>query len=407
MKSEELNYHKLRKMIVRCKWTFAKTMPFAPHEYIVRDKCPLTDEEFVYFVDMQRRFGVKERWGKYNNPYLYIDDYKYWTMGAPIEETKVINRAKACVVEDVQELHNGIEQSKIKEGIEDFHYVEEYISKKLGLIVDNKAYNIELINGRLKEISNCVSHLERMRANYCCEIMKEWSEQLSVDYPRWKKCEDIHPTNTIYTGICVDCLNIPDAVAVRIQMDKGQLYYGLTYMPATKEIRNELQEATSFINDHHDFIRGSDWLYYKYTSFEDGHVKLKQLIEEVKYMSLIIKDRDDAIWLLKNEFQMDVYNMTDEEVNDKIRDFMGIDFNVPERTEFDSKIIIPKDTEFSESHKGPTPSGGDYSIAYFYDDDGCPCEKSKATMINIVEYKKGGIRINEHYGYLGGNNQKE
>ena len=178
-------------------------------------------------------------------------------------------------------------------------------------------------------------------------------------------------------------------------------------MPATKEIRNELQEATSFINDNHDFIRGNDWLYFKYTSYEDGYVKLKQLIEKVKFMSLIIKDKDDALWLLKNEFQMDVNNMTDEEVNDKIRDFMGIDFNVPKRTEFDSKINIPEDTEFSESHKGPTPSGGDYSIAYFYDDDGCPCEKNKATMINIVEYKKGDVRINEHYGYLGGKSQKE
>ncbi|MBO4443679.1 MAG: hypothetical protein J5814_02775 [Bacteroidaceae bacterium] len=90
----ELNYDKLRGMIARCQWTFAKTMPFAPHEYIVRGKCPLTEEEFLYFVDMQRRFGKEERWGRYNFPYLYIDDYKYWTMGAPYEETTVINRAR-------------------------------------------------------------------------------------------------------------------------------------------------------------------------------------------------------------------------------------------------------------------------------------------------------------------------
>lgn len=112
----EPDYDKLREMIARCQWTFARSMPFAPHEYIVRDKCPLTDEEFVYFIDMQRRFGIVERWGRYNNPYLYIDDYKYWTMGDPYDQTTVINRAKACVVEDV-----------------------------------------ELLNGRLKEISECVS----------------------------------------------------------------------------------------------------------------------------------------------------------------------------------------------------------------------------------------------------------
>ena len=28
----QVNYDRLREMITRCEWTFAKTMPFAPHE---------------------------------------------------------------------------------------------------------------------------------------------------------------------------------------------------------------------------------------------------------------------------------------------------------------------------------------------------------------------------------------
>ena len=93
---ETVDFEKLREMIARCEWTFAKTMPWCPHEYIVRGKCPLSDDEFLYFVNMQRQHGTPEQWWKYkyNHPYLYIDDYKYWTMGAPLDETKVINRAK-------------------------------------------------------------------------------------------------------------------------------------------------------------------------------------------------------------------------------------------------------------------------------------------------------------------------
>ena len=178
MNMEGSNYDKLREMIARCQWKFAKTMPFAPHEYIVKEKCPLTMDEFEFFVKMQREHGVKERWGKYNNPYLYIDDHKYWTMGAPLEETKVINRAKACVVEEVHGLYHGIEQTKDKKSMEGNRDIEKYICKKLGLKVDNKCFNIELINGRLKEISDCVSHLEHMRAKYACDIMQEWSAQL-------------------------------------------------------------------------------------------------------------------------------------------------------------------------------------------------------------------------------------
>lgn len=84
----------IRQFITRCDWTFAKTMPQYPHEYIVRGKCPLSNEEFEYFVWAQRTLGIYETWGAYRQPYLYIDGYKYWTMGAAVEETIIINRAK-------------------------------------------------------------------------------------------------------------------------------------------------------------------------------------------------------------------------------------------------------------------------------------------------------------------------
>ena len=272
-----MNLTTLRSMIARCKWTFAKSMPFAPHEYIVREKCPLTTEEFEYFVNMQREHGVKERWGKYNNPYLYIDDYKYWTMGAPIEETTVINRAKASAVNDVHQLYEGINK-----GNTSMSYVDEYIHKHLGLKDDDKGFNIELINGRLKEITDCVSHLERMRNNYACEVIKEWSKRLSNDYPDLKKVEFIQPENIINTGVTIPYQGLADAIAIRIQVEKEKLYYGLACMPATREKRAELQETMCFINEDGSFIKGSDWLYYKYTSYKDGYEDLKKLIEITK-----------------------------------------------------------------------------------------------------------------------------
>ena len=275
------NYEKLREMISRCHWTFAKTMPFAPHEYIVRGNCPLTDKEFVYFVDMQRRYGVKERWGKYNNPYLYIDDYKYWTMGAPIEETTVINRAKACVIKEAHELYKGIETVKAEDDMEQHLYIDECVSKHLGLKDNDKGYNFNLLSGRLEELSACVGHLERMRRNLSHEIMKGWSEQLAKNFPKCKIVEELGPANIVYTGLTLPYKNIPEAMTARIEIAYKSLYYGLTYMPKAKDQRNEMQEAMSFINDAGDFIKGRDWLYYKYVSFEEGYNYLEKLIERV------------------------------------------------------------------------------------------------------------------------------
>ncbi len=88
------NEDNIRELIGRCEWTFAKSMPQWPHEYIVKGKCPLSSKEFELFVLSQRVLGVPEDWGSYRQPYLHIDGYKYWTMGYELEATRVINRAK-------------------------------------------------------------------------------------------------------------------------------------------------------------------------------------------------------------------------------------------------------------------------------------------------------------------------
>lgn len=86
--------NKLRKFIQRCNWKWAQTYLTCPHEYIVRGKCALSDREFVEFVEAQREFGLHQVWGKYNNQYLFIDGYKYWTMGDTIPNTTIMNRQK-------------------------------------------------------------------------------------------------------------------------------------------------------------------------------------------------------------------------------------------------------------------------------------------------------------------------
>lgn len=84
----------VRGFVNRLEWTFAKSMPTCPHEYVVKETCSLTKEEFRYFVLAQRSSGNHEIWGAYKFPYLYIDGYKYWTMGCSMSETIIINRAK-------------------------------------------------------------------------------------------------------------------------------------------------------------------------------------------------------------------------------------------------------------------------------------------------------------------------
>ena len=67
----------------------------APHEYIVRkwESDEQGNRDFDRFVILIRRFGFADLYYKVRHIYWALDEYKYWTMGWPVEETTVINRA--------------------------------------------------------------------------------------------------------------------------------------------------------------------------------------------------------------------------------------------------------------------------------------------------------------------------
>jgi hypothetical protein len=100
--------------IASVQWTFAKTMPENPHEYTVRPTnrdpslAPEVDEEFERMVVYIREHGYRDSYvskGKegqrdrrYWYTYLNVGEWRYWTMGAPIPSTIIINRARLADV---------------------------------------------------------------------------------------------------------------------------------------------------------------------------------------------------------------------------------------------------------------------------------------------------------------------
>jgi hypothetical protein len=88
----------LREFVDSVEWTFAKTMPEWPHEYIVPQR--VREDLFVELVRFIRASGYEGRF--YSKIITYFDDRgrTYWTMGSPVEETIIINR---CLKEDTFE----------------------------------------------------------------------------------------------------------------------------------------------------------------------------------------------------------------------------------------------------------------------------------------------------------------
>jgi hypothetical protein len=94
----------LDEFIQSSEWTYAKTMPKWPHEYIVRGK--VDERLFIQIVKYIRFHGYQGYFYKKKITYFEHDGMMYWTMGAPIDETTIINR---CTKENTYEyrLKNG------------------------------------------------------------------------------------------------------------------------------------------------------------------------------------------------------------------------------------------------------------------------------------------------------------
>ena len=108
--------------IKRQTWTFASTMKNTPHWYIVKARLSYSDKKiFEEFVQYIRDVGTPARYWGYHFPYLHYDGFYYWTMGSPIPDTKIINRAsdKTNEIRDGYMYQNGVKQfweSKKKDG---------------------------------------------------------------------------------------------------------------------------------------------------------------------------------------------------------------------------------------------------------------------------------------------------
>jgi hypothetical protein len=90
--------HRLRTFVDEATWTFAKTMPEWPHEYIVRER--VDEQLFVDLVDHVRAHGRSGRFYERVIVYYEVAGLVYWTMGAPLAETTIVNR---CRTEDTYE----------------------------------------------------------------------------------------------------------------------------------------------------------------------------------------------------------------------------------------------------------------------------------------------------------------
>jgi endo-alpha-1,4-polygalactosaminidase (GH114 family) len=82
----------LRRFINDEQWRFTSRMPDWPHEYLVRERVDRT--LFERAVKHIRSNGYEGVFIHTQIRYYEEGDVVYWTIGAPVEETVIINRCR-------------------------------------------------------------------------------------------------------------------------------------------------------------------------------------------------------------------------------------------------------------------------------------------------------------------------
>src|SRR5213083_1939342 len=58
------------------RWTFAKSVPDVPHEYVIRDQ--MDEADFWWIVDLIARLGYVERFWNRDWHYIRVDGWRFW-----------------------------------------------------------------------------------------------------------------------------------------------------------------------------------------------------------------------------------------------------------------------------------------------------------------------------------------
>ncbi len=86
-----MDIKKIKEVLESAEYRFAKTMPRNPHWYTLR-RTWKDNKLFDEVVKYIRENAYVEYFRGRPYQVFFLGEYKYWTMGAPIKETTLINR---------------------------------------------------------------------------------------------------------------------------------------------------------------------------------------------------------------------------------------------------------------------------------------------------------------------------
>lgn len=177
------------------KWIFAKTMPEHPHWYTLRKDYQFNDIlPFDDLVAFMRAHSYPEMFYRKEMRRFAVNEMKYWTMGAPIPETILINKA---VIEGAHSYYDNLsgEYDGMYQGekcLNENDQVSKLINYQSGSVLDigcGTGLAIDLMEPESYQgVDPSSGMIQELRAKYgeeveaTCSKFEQWYSPETFDY---------------------------------------------------------------------------------------------------------------------------------------------------------------------------------------------------------------------------------
>ena len=177
--------------LLQHKFIYAKTMPKFPHWYTLR-KDWQDNTLFDFCVEEIRRCGYPQTFGGREYIYFNMNGFMYWTMGAPVEKTILIN--KAAIYNKVTYTDISCDYDSL---FTDTFYIEQdkRVFDSLEIKAGDRILDVGCGTGLLYDLiqKNGISDVEYLGIDPCIEMLEIFSSK----YPNVSvfciRFEDFYP----------------------------------------------------------------------------------------------------------------------------------------------------------------------------------------------------------------------
>ncbi len=156
--------------------------------------------------------------------------------------------------------------------------LQEFLKQELEF-GNNPVENIKKVEAKRKEIAKVLDQVSKLEHNTKKEIFEQWELEIEKEFPQFNVCHSY--SGNIFVGVKVEFGDHKFQMYVECNQN-GDMYYGASMCPHEQKVENINQILKPIFEKIGGFDYPKGWWYaWKKTSFENGYIRLKTLIEEV------------------------------------------------------------------------------------------------------------------------------